>query len=209
MLMGALRRTFGDFHEEALEQLLPQVEWVEVGGGEVLFEQGEADQSLYFVVSGRLRARVTDEDGSQRTIGEIARGETVGEMAFFTGEPRTATVSAVRDSVLARFTSEVFRAVLLAYPLITMNMTRLVIERLKRASSGRQPAAKPVTLGLAAISEGVDLAEFGQQLGVELARHGTVTVVTAERMSQWLGTPGAAQASREQGELSREAMCLG
>jgi NTE family protein len=203
LLLGALRRTFGDFQEEALEQLLPQVEWVEVGGGEVLFEQGEADQSLYFVVSGRLRARVTDDDGTERTIGEIARGETVGEMAFFTGEPRTATVSAVRDSVLARFTSEVFRAVLLAYPLVTMNMTRLVIERLKRASFGRQPATKPVTLGLAAISEGVDLAEFAQQLGTELARHGTVTVVTAERMSQWLGTPGAAQASREQGELSR------
>jgi NTE family protein len=199
-----LRRTFGDFQEEALEQLLPQVEWVEVGGGEVLFEQGEADQSLYFVVSGRLRARVTDEDGTERTIGEIARGETVGEMAFFTGEPRTATVSAVRDSVLARFTSEVFRAVLLAYPLVTMNMTRLVIERLKRASQGRQPLVKPVTLGLAAITENIDLAEFSQQLAAELSKYGkVVTVVTADRLSQWLGQPGAAQASREQAELSR------
>lgn len=204
MLMGALRRTFGDFHQEALDTLLPKVEWIEVGGGEVLFEQGVVDQSLYFVVSGRLRARVTDDDGAQRTIGEIARGETVGEMAFFTGEPRTATVSAVRDSVLARFTSEVFREVLMAYPLVTMNMTRLVIERLKRASQGRQPLVKPVTLGLAAITENVDLTEFSQQLATELSKYGkVVTVVTADRLSQWLGQPGAAQASREQAELSR------
>ena len=33
---------------------------------------------------------------------EITRGQVVGEMSLFTDEPRSATVVAVRDSVLAR-----------------------------------------------------------------------------------------------------------
>jgi NTE family protein len=202
MLMVALRRIFGEFQKEMLEELLPKVEWVEIAGGDVLFDQGDLDDSLYFVVSGRLRARTVDE-GVQRTIGEIARGETVGEMAFFTGEARTATISAVRDSVLARFTKDVFLEFLMAYPLVSMNMTRLVIERLQRSSAGHVPIAKPVTLGVTAITDRIDLQAFAHKLAQELSRYGKTVVVTAAKLGEWMGNPAAAQSSRDQPDLSR------
>ncbi|MFN9956625.1 MAG: cyclic nucleotide-binding domain-containing protein, partial [bacterium] len=50
---------------------------------------------MYVVVSGRLRA-TREEDGETRTVGDIGRGETVGEMALLTGDPRSATVHALR-----------------------------------------------------------------------------------------------------------------
>ena len=136
-------------------------------------------------------------------LGEIARGETVGEMAFFTGEPRTATVTAIRGSVLARFSNTVFRELLLAYPLVSLNMTRQVIERFKRVNSGRKAPTKPVIIGVLGISRNVDTIAFAQSLTQHLCGHGQATVVTSQHMDTQLGEPGAAQASRADVERSR------
>lgn len=207
MLIDGLRSIFGEFDIEMLERVLPRLEWAHVGGGDVLFRQGERDDSLYFVISGRLRVVSNDADGSRLTLGEVARGETVGEMAFFTGEARTATVTAIRDSVLARFTGEVFRELLLAYPLVSLNMTRLVIERLKRVSV-RRPVAKPVTIGVAAITDGVDVRDFANRLHRMLSLYGKSTVLTSTLIERSLGERGAADASPADGEKSRRLAAL-
>lgn len=193
MLMDGLRSVFGDFDESMLQRVLPMLEWVHVEGGEVLLEQGTRDESLYFVISGRLRAVAAAHDGSRSVLGEVARGETVGEMAFFTGEPRTATVVAVRESVLVRFSREAFREVLLHYPLVSLNMTRQVIERLKRVSA-RAPVSRPVAIGIAAITAGVDIGTFARRLKRALAPHGSCIVVDSTWVDQRLGETGAASA---------------
>lgn len=203
MLIDGLTAVFGAFNQEMLKHVLPRVEWLELGGGDVLFHQGDCDECLFFVVSGRLRVSHADASGGRLVLGEIARGETVGEMAFFTGEPRTGTVVAIRDSVLARFSNAVFRELLLAYPLVSLNMTRQVIERFKRVNEQRKPVAKPVIIGLSAITPGVDGAGFAHTLAGELRQHGRVTVVTSALMDEFLGAPGAAQAPRSDSELSR------
>jgi NTE family protein len=203
MLLDGLTNVFGAFNPEMLQHVLPRVEWLELGGGDILFRQGDQDESLFFVVSGRLRVSHVDASGAHVVLGEIARGETVGEMAFFTGEPRTGTVVAIRDSVLARFSNAVFRELLLAYPLVSLNMTRQVIERFKRVNDGRQPVTKPVIIGLTAVTPGVDAVGFAQTLAQHLRRYGRATVVTSDMMDAMLGAPGAAQAPRSDSVMSR------
>lgn len=208
MLIDGLTTVFGAFNEDMLRHVLPRVEWVELGGGDVLFHQDATDECLFFVVSGRLRAATVDGLGQRTVLGEIARGETVGEMAFFTGEPRTATVTAIRDSVLARFSNAMFRELLLAYPLVSLNMTRQVIERVKRVNGGHQPIAKPVIIGLLAITSGVDLSAFAQSLALQLQAHGLTVVLLAQQMDALLGAAGAAQAPRAEFERSRQVTLL-
>ena len=208
MLIDGLTAVFGAFNADMLHHVLPRVEWVELGGGEVLFCQGDTDESLFFVVSGRLRAASVDASGQRHVLGEIARGETVGEMAFFTGEPRSATVTAIRDSVLARFSNAVFRELLLAYPLVSLNMTRQVIERATRVNLGGTPMAKPVIIGLLAITPGIDLPEFAQSLMRQLQAHGRGTTMSAEQTDVLLGESGAAQAPRVEFERSRRVTVL-
>ncbi|MDR3370878.1 patatin-like phospholipase family protein [Rhodoferax sp.] len=203
MLLDGLTNVFGPFNPEMLNHVLPQVQWIELGGGEVLFHEGDNDESLFFVVSGRLRASCVNATGQRSLLGEIARGETVGEMAFFTGEPRTATVMAVRDSVLARFSNTVFHELLLAYPLVSLNMTRQVIDRFKRVNSGRRVPTKPVIIGVMGISRNVDAADFAWSLARHLQSYGGTIVVTSRHMDEQLGEPGAAQASRADVERSR------
>ena len=59
---------------------------------------------VFVLLAGRLQAVHAQADGSTRVVGDIVAGETVGEMAFFTGEPRSASVCAARDSLLIGLT---------------------------------------------------------------------------------------------------------
>jgi NTE family protein len=112
LLLEGLQKIFGDFDAQLLEQFLHRVQWIELAGDQVLVREGDSDRSLYFVISGRLRATRTNLDGEQQTLGDISHGETIGEMAFFTHQRRAASVYALRDCVLAQFSEELFKELL-------------------------------------------------------------------------------------------------
>src|SRR5262245_66583663 len=64
--------------------------------GEVLVRQNAPSDSVYMVVSGRFEVLVEGRGG---VIAEIGVGETIGEIGFFYGVPRHATVLHAGDSV--------------------------------------------------------------------------------------------------------------
>ena len=129
-LTAGLRRIFGRVDDGFVDAALPLLQWRELAGGETLMREGDPADGVSFVISGRLRAFVTNDDGEPRVIGEIARGETVGEMGILTGEPRTATVVAVRDTVLAHATRASFEQLLASHPELPIHMARILIERI-------------------------------------------------------------------------------
>lgn len=63
--------------------------------GEELFREGDAGSSLYLIDEGELEV----VRGGTR-VAVLAPGETVGEMAVVTGAARTATITALRPTVL-------------------------------------------------------------------------------------------------------------
>lgn len=169
--------------------LLQHLQWVEIAAGETLIREGEVGDSAYLTVSGRLRVYVAAPDGTSRMVRELSRGEVIGEMSLYTGEPRSATVVAVRDSVLVRLAREHFEAMLLDHPQVSLTFTRQMIRRLQTEHERRRVAA-PVTIGLLPISDGIAPNEFGQRLRVELGRHGRACVVDAAQLDRALGLPG-------------------
>lgn len=60
---------------------------------QVLIEQGSADRTVYVVESGTLSVHYQDSKGRVR-LAIVAPGSAVGEGAFFTRQPRSATVQA-------------------------------------------------------------------------------------------------------------------
>lgn len=176
-LFKSLREVFGDFDATLLETMLPLLEWVEVHGGEVLIHEGATDDDLYFLISGRLRASIRTET-EQKVVGEVVRGETIGEMTIFTGDPRSATVTAIRDSVLARMSRQVFQTLLQQYPMLSINLTRLIIRRLKRSNDPRLLTRRPVNICLAPITADVDVVTFGATLVDKLRAFGAAVLIT-------------------------------
>ncbi|MDO9359074.1 MAG: cyclic nucleotide-binding domain-containing protein [Polaromonas sp.] len=61
--------------------------------GQVLIEQGSTDHTLYFIESGTLSVHYEDEKARIR-MALVAAGTVVGEGAFFSHQPRNATVQA-------------------------------------------------------------------------------------------------------------------
>jgi len=71
----------------------------------ILIEEGDRGDTIYIVLSGRLRAYVSDARGREVTLGTHGPGEYVGEMSL-DGGPRSASVQAVEPSICAVVTRE-------------------------------------------------------------------------------------------------------
>ncbi|GAA4412683.1 patatin-like phospholipase family protein [Nibrella viscosa] len=165
---------------------------MELPGGETLFHQGEIGDSLYFVVSGRLRAFTHTEAGPV-SVGEAKRGESAGEMAIFTGQPRMATVVAVRDSVLIKLTKDTFEELALTYPKVLMNVTKIVTNRLYTTQKPKKTLKKPITICLIPVTGTVDLPALVDTLYPHLQRKGQSLVLTSRSVDQCLGQEGFSQ----------------
>jgi predicted RND superfamily exporter protein len=62
--------------------------------GDSLLQQGEEGRFMYLILSGNAEVQVTDDNGSTRILEKIKDGNIVGEMAFLTGDTRSANVVA-------------------------------------------------------------------------------------------------------------------
>ncbi|GAB3559767.1 patatin-like phospholipase family protein [Spirosoma fluminis] len=215
-LLTNLHRIFGQFDTAMLAMLEPMLEWVEISGGEVLFRQHEPGDCLYFVISGRLQAYIIDKQGNHQVMGEIIRGETVGEMAIFTGDPRSATIVALRDSVLVKLSQNAFEQVIAAYPAVAINVTKLIINRLRTSQeqpkaagsdvtsrpTRSHPAKKPVNICVLALHNGpADSISPALRLAGELSpllrRKGTTFVVSSDEVNDVFNQPNFAQVDKD------------
>ena len=64
-----------------------------LNSGQVLMEQGALDRTLYFIESGSLSVHYEDDKGRVR-MALVGAGTVLGEGAFFSHQPRSATVHA-------------------------------------------------------------------------------------------------------------------
>ena len=98
-------------------------------GGEV-FHQGDAGDSLCIVAAGSLAAYVAGEDerGSVR-VGTFAPGDLFGEMALFTGEPRTANIVAIEETEVLEIGHAAMKQVFDTNPDLVESLSYIIAER--------------------------------------------------------------------------------
>lgn len=83
-------------------------------GQTILQYQGEG-RDVFFVVRGRVCAIFHSASGREVRFGDIEAGEMFGEFAAIDGEPRTADVVSVTDSLIASMSGDQFWDVLRQY----------------------------------------------------------------------------------------------
>ncbi|VBA49596.1 putative N-acetyl-alpha-D-glucosaminyl L-malate deacetylase 2 [Mycobacterium attenuatum] len=79
------------------------LEWFPAGS--YLIEQGEAANSMYFLLSGHVAIRREGADGEVRTVDQSGPGEFLGEEGVATGHPRNAHVVALDDVTCLSFSA--------------------------------------------------------------------------------------------------------
>jgi NTE family protein len=127
-----LLNLFGELEEDLIEQILESGPTLEIESGHFLFHQGELDNSLYIVLSGRFRALAQQEDGLLHALGDIGEGEPIGEFALFMAEPRSASVVAIRKSIVLELTENQYLSIVTRHPSFSSKVARFVVNRLKR-----------------------------------------------------------------------------
>jgi predicted acylesterase/phospholipase RssA/CRP-like cAMP-binding protein len=190
-LEGSIQKGAGLFSgldPDARAVLEAETEWTQLDGGAVLFREGDTADSVYVLFTGRLRVFVRSPSGEDTLVAEIGRGESVGEMALLTGAPRSATVVAVRDSVLVRLSRAAFERIVERSPRIILSVTRRLVERLQRTTHAQRAKATLTTIALIPLDPAIDAAQIGKSLLAAVAAAGSATLVTRDRAAAELSS---------------------
>lgn len=99
----------------------------------VFIQEGEKGDSLYVILSGRVKVFVADADGREMVLDFHGPGDYVGEMSL-DGRPRSASVMAVEPTACSVLTREALRAAIVANPDLAMNLVCTLIERARIAT---------------------------------------------------------------------------
>lgn len=180
LLITILEGMLGGDGDAVVDVLLPRLTWHHLQAGEVLFEQGDVGDDLYLVVSGRLRAIIKGVDGEAVPVGEIMRGQSIGEMAMMTGRPRRAGIVAMRDSVLVRFSRAAYEDLVRQFPHLAITLTRVIIDRLRQTFRPQARVTRPVNICLMAVTDDIDIMKLAHAVARKLSYGNRVLVIARD-----------------------------
>ncbi|MGH8028510.1 MAG: patatin-like phospholipase family protein, partial [Arenimonas sp.] len=169
---------FAGLDSATLTALANAMQWVRLPGGENLFEQGEESDALYLLLYGRLAANRINDEGQLRPVGTIGPGECVGEIGLIGQVPRSARVTALRDSELLRLPRAAFERLVSHHPGPMLAMSRVALRR-AQTHEGSIPMI-PHCFAVLPVSPGLDVTGFATQLARALGADPASALVDAE-----------------------------
>jgi hypothetical protein len=101
--------------------------------GEVIVREGDPGDSMFIVSTGEVRATAL-RDGRQVPVATLRDGDFFGEMAVLTGEPRTATVTAVKATELLELSREHLSEICARHPEVEAKIRLAYDERVSRSA---------------------------------------------------------------------------
>jgi len=96
-----------------------------------LFLSGDPADGCYLVHDGLLKVNIIASSGAERVLAILGPGTLVGELSMIDGAPRSASVTAIRDSKLSFISRATFDAFTRTQPDIYRHMTSLLTRRLR------------------------------------------------------------------------------
>jgi len=152
---------FRDLPEAALAALAEEAHERGVEAGEVLLREGDPGDAFYVVLDGAFT--VTRREGEREVLlGEVRRGEHVGELALLDAAPRAATVTAAGPARVLEVTRASFERCVAQHEAARTTLQSLVAYRRAHAGAKRlRPAAQEVERLLGTLLPEVPPAQLG------------------------------------------------
>jgi predicted acylesterase/phospholipase RssA/CRP-like cAMP-binding protein len=182
----------GQLNSEARALVSQEAEAMLCPGGEFLLRQGDPADAMYLVTGGRLQVIAHHSDGTETQVGEIGRGEVVGEMALITREPRTASVQAVRDTQLLRVSADTFTRLVSEHPEALRRVSGTIVARYMRTFRGATASSPVRTITVVALDDG-EPRGFAARLADAI--EGDVERLDRAKVTEALGAKGGTDSS--------------
>lgn len=135
---------FSDLPKNAFIQLLEHMKMRSVLPGEAVIREGEVDDSMYIVSSGRVKVTKTSEEGKELVLAHLTDGAFFGEMALLSESPRTASVIAEEETLLFEVSREVLSKVVESFPSVKHILLRFYRQRLLSNLMAISPIFRPL-----------------------------------------------------------------
>src|ERR1041384_93426 len=135
---------FSPLSAEELARLAADSENHIYAPSETIIRAGDEADSMFVVHHGRVEVRIADTNNGhqQRTIASLCEGNFFGEMALFTGEPRTASVVAVEETEVLEIGHRAMKQLLETNPELVESLSHIIAER--RAALAATAATRTV-----------------------------------------------------------------
>jgi sulfate permease, SulP family len=113
-----------------VRDLLRRCDRLDLPPGHRLIEQGDAPDSVYLLASGQVTARLDREGREPLRLETMRGGSLVGEVGFYTGAPRSATVVTDEATTVYRLTRQRLETLSAEEPRLAASFHRLASRRM-------------------------------------------------------------------------------
>jgi small-conductance mechanosensitive channel len=96
--------------------------------GEIVIRAGDEGSSMFVVHKGHVSVQISD-NGKPRTVAMLNEGDFFGEMALFTGEPRTANVVASEETEVLEIGHQAMKQLFDTNPDLVDSLSHIIAER--------------------------------------------------------------------------------
>ncbi len=118
-----------------IDNLRPQL----YAAGTDLFREGDAGDGMYLVDTGKIALWV-DRDGERVELSQVGPGNIFGEMALIDGSPRTASATAIEDSVVIVVPKATFDLKMALCDPFVRDVLRLLVQNIRRVNQVSESA---------------------------------------------------------------------
>ena len=124
---------FSSFPDDQLRMLATVVGRRSVPRSTTVMASGDPTDSLYIVLSGRLKVLMSDAEGKEVILSILGPGEFFGEMGLIDDSPRSASVLAIEPCELLSISKRDFKKCMAENFDMSMAVMRGLVRRLREA----------------------------------------------------------------------------
>lgn len=107
----------------------------------IIINEGDETDSLYLILSGKVKIVLSDEDGKEVIISILEPGDYFGELSLIDSEPRSARVVTMGDCQFSVIHKSDFNQVLDSQPGLVRNLLLGLAQRLRAANKNIESLA--------------------------------------------------------------------
>lgn len=102
--------------------------------GTMVFAEGEETDGLYIITSGLVKVLKLHNNGREKTLAILNKGDILGEMTLFGSSLRTAMAETLEPTTFLVIPKDNFRSLLTEIPALAIKLIEILSNRLKQAN---------------------------------------------------------------------------
>lgn len=178
---------FPEANDTLIKAVTEKMELIDINKGDILYEEGDLSDSLYFLVRGRLKTHLFDPSVQESRDIYFTPGETIGDVTAFSNENRDATVRALRNSYVLKLSINALNEIKKEHPSLTDILLKISMQKVKNVQQGDQHFLNPKTFAIVPLHKSLDPEEFLRKLSESITNiNHTAKIADIEFVNQRL-----------------------